>query len=192
SLAYYYSENDKDLSIVRKYFNLSYFVNVSDNLSHNFISRSLEDNEYYQLRPNYRITEFYESMLFVHTVSENSLVEFFISDVNDFYETDTEFCEILAKYLISFTKKDNNAKAIYAEQLLSYGKQAHYSYDFNDIFENNGTHIENNQDDNIKVQEQNKNLEDTNPNNSVKDTLWGCGCLLFIVLAIAGCSAVIF
>ncbi|MFV5767264.1 SAP domain-containing protein [Mammaliicoccus sciuri] len=197
SLAYYYLKADKDFAIVRKYYNLSYFVEVSERLPNNYLSLKSDDRERYQLEPNFRITEFYESQLLVHSVPENSLVDFFVSDITEFYEASTDICEALAEYLIAYAKKDNQKKNYYAEQLFVYGDQMQSSSNYDEYISDDLVTIDdtnNNYDqiDNIKIAEQNKYVEDTNPNNTVKDTLWGCGCLLFIVLAIAGCSAIIF
>ncbi|MDW4175349.1 SAP domain-containing protein [Staphylococcus saprophyticus] len=199
ALATYYKTNKNNNELARQYYNVGYYTSVKselNSLTRYFNHTEISENvSLYRIEPNFKMEELYEQLIYVDNTSDELLQTLFIKDVQNFYSIDEELALNLINYIIARIKKENQESKAndifeYANLTANTNESSNYSSEDNFLNENIDIKTNTNIDTNKENPNKTKVIDDEVTNNS--DALKGCGCLIFIILFISGCSMLVF
>lgn len=125
----YYNKHKRDNENARKYYHLSYFIDINKTLEDlkyspyiyydsegNFEKNRLKN----LLSPYYYIREIYDQLIFIDELSNEKIHKLFMKDVHSCYSLDEELSKKLIDYLISVIKKDNENEQLSLDTLIEF------------------------------------------------------------------------
>ncbi|WP_419791626.1 SAP domain-containing protein [Staphylococcus chromogenes] len=204
-LSNYYKNYSADSDKIRKYCNVAHYISVIRyyDFSNSVFYFPLTE----QILTPYESKEYYENLLLLDKVKSTLFIELYIRDVKDFFNEDMPFSELFANFIVSYIYDDKDMQSSLFNHLKKHVKQkdvGRYTITA-DIFREELVEESSSyqKPDNKKSREisskpkahyKNKINPPKDKNNQpdIQDSLYGCGCLLLIVLFIGGCNAILF
>ncbi|PTE82289.1 hypothetical protein BUY85_00700 [Staphylococcus equorum] len=177
SLANYYRKDKQDKERARMFYNLSYYIQIEENLSYITEARyrDIDINDDFvnmYIEPDFEIVRFYEQLIYVDETTDNSLKNLFIKDIANFYDVNEELCTYLIDYLIAKVKQVPEYEETNALRIFNYANNTDEKDSETPIYSKN--------DSNDEVDTENKKKKTVSPKKEVQ--AGSSGCLLFLIL----------
>ncbi|MFO3693017.1 SAP domain-containing protein [Staphylococcus felis] len=188
SLVIYYQKNSNDKDKIRQFTNISHYTSVLRNID--------DESRYYGIPVSEYVLsasqneKFYESLLLVDKIPPNVFVELFMKDVENFYNKTMPYTKEVAQYLVADVLKDNNTKSSILNLL---NKNTHDIHEHK-TYEVKAQSTNNTVKQSTPKQKINSNIKkhEKHSNDEQQNALYGCGCLIAIIIFVTGCTALAF